>query len=258
MFLLEPQKTPWDLNFSVLGFPVRVHPLFWLFGLLVGGTGGGGKMMLLYLLVNFVSILIHELGHALMIRRFGREAYVVLYLMGGLAIEGSPNPYATSWRPGADRRTPWEQIYISAAGPAAQFILAGLIAVFVKAMGGDINVQFAFYVIPIFDVVPSRRISQELEIMLEAALWFNTWWAGVNLLPVYPLDGGQIAQQAFLMNDRHGGLVRSIQLSIITGIAMAIFSLRMESIYTMFLFGSLAFSNYMMYTQIHGRGGDRW
>jgi Zn-dependent protease len=257
VLLAEPQKTPWALHFSVLGFPVRVHPLFWVFGLLVGGIGDG-RMMLLYLLVNFVSILIHELGHALMIRRFGRESYIVLYMMGGLAIEGNPNPYASSWNPRADRRTPWEQIYISAAGPGAEFLLAGLIAVFVKAMGGDIRVEFAFYVIPIFDIIPGRRISRELELMLEAGLWFNTWWAAVNLLPVHPLDGGQIAQQFFLMNDPHSGLVKSIQLSIITGIGMAIFSFAMQSYFSMFLFGSLAFSNYMMYMQIHGRGGDRW
>lgn len=257
MFLLEPQKTQWDLNFTVFGFPVRVHPMFWLFGLLIGGTGNS-QIMLIGLLVRFVSILIHELGHALMIRRFGREAYIVLYMLGGLAIEGNPNPYASSWNPRSERRTPWEQIYISFAGPAAQLLLAGLIVVFTKAMGGRVDVTFYAYIIPHFDIEPSLRISRELEMLLEIALWFNTWWAVVNLLPIYPLDGGQIAQQLFLMNDSYGGLVKSLQLSIGTGVAAAIFSVSVGDIFGLFFFGSLAFSNYTMYTQIHGRGGDRW
>src|SRR5438132_973156 len=129
MLLAEPPRTPFDLNFQVLGFPVRVHPLFWLVGLLLGLGGGGedaGIRLVIWFAALFVSILIHELGHALMIRRFGRDAYIVLYAMGGLAIEGRPrdfSPFGSPWsidsassfqpRP----RSSNEQILISAAGP---------------------------------------------------------------------------------------------------------------------------------------------
>lgn len=255
MFLAEPQKTPWDLNFSVFGFPVRVHPMFWLFGLLIGGVGSS-QLMLIGLLVRFVSILIHELGHTFMIRRYGRESYIVLYMLGGLAIEGNPNPYASSWNPRGDRRTPWEQIYISFAGPAAQFVLAALIVVFVKGMGGDVRPNFIYYVFPNFQIVPGPRISHELHILLHIGLWFNTWWAAINLLPILPLDGGRIAEQLFVMQDPYGGLVKCIQLSMVTAIGMAIISF--GDMFSMLFFGSLAFSSYQMYTQIHGRGGDPW
>ena len=39
MFSMEPQRTDYDVNFHCLGFPVRVHPLFWLVGLILGANG---------------------------------------------------------------------------------------------------------------------------------------------------------------------------------------------------------------------------
>ena len=63
VFLAEPNQTPYDLHFSVLGFPVRVHPLFWLMGLIMGF--GDVMSVFISIVVAFVSILIHELGHAL-------------------------------------------------------------------------------------------------------------------------------------------------------------------------------------------------
>ena len=93
MLLAEPPRTQFDLNFQVLGFPVPRPP-----AVLAGGIAAGiyaaaaidGIWIIIWMLALFVSILIHELGHALMIRRFGREAHIVLYAMGGLAIEGRP------------------------------------------------------------------------------------------------------------------------------------------------------------------------
>jgi hypothetical protein len=65
VFLAEPPRTPWDLNFQVLGFPVRVHPLFWAVALLFGLSGNQKPVdMLLWVGTVFVSILVHEMGHA--------------------------------------------------------------------------------------------------------------------------------------------------------------------------------------------------
>ena len=63
------------------------------------------------------------------------------------------------------------------------------------------------------------------------------------------------------MRDPHGGMVRGLQLSIAVAIGVAIFSLTVmgrSGWFTALLFGSLAFSNYMTYMQIHGQGGNRW
>ena len=260
MLLVEPQKTQWDLNFAVLGFPVRVHPFFWLMCLIMGGVSDA-KFALLVILVFFVSILIHELGHALMFRRFGQEAHIVLYGMGGLAIPGSSNPYASSYHPRSERRTAQEQIYISLAGPVAQLILAGLLLVFVKMMGGNFVIVFIHKIIPLVVVAPSPRISENLADLLFVALQVNIGWAIINLLPVYPLDGGQIAMQLFMLHDAYGGRLKALQLSIgvaIAVVAFALIAMQRDGVFLALLFGSHAYSNYVMYTQFYGGGGGRW
>src|SRR5580765_3725125 len=148
VLIAEPPQTPWDVHFSVLGFPVRIHPLFWLVGILLGFNGGkdAGIHLLIWFVAFFSSILIHELGHALMIRRFGRPAHIVLYAMGGLAIEGRPSagfgsPWSFDSYTGfqSRQRTPGEQILISAAGPGIQFLLLGVIIALVYATGGIVT-----------------------------------------------------------------------------------------------------------------------
>jgi len=94
VFQLEPSRTPYDLNFQFAGVPIRVHPLFWLATAILGASSlqadsaesNAGMKLLVWLVVVFVSILIHELGHAFVMRYFGEVPHVVLYLFGGLAI----------------------------------------------------------------------------------------------------------------------------------------------------------------------------
>ena len=87
----EPQQTQYDLNFRLLGVPVRIHPWFWLMSAILGWdlvkTGPDGFLLLvLWIACVFVSILVHEFGHIFMGVVFGSRGHVVLYGMGGLAI----------------------------------------------------------------------------------------------------------------------------------------------------------------------------
>jgi stage IV sporulation protein FB len=87
--LAEPERTAYDLRFRFLGFPVRVHPYFWLLTILINGDSLlriGPEYLLMWVVVVFVSILIHELGHALAFRRYGADAEIILYAFGGLAV----------------------------------------------------------------------------------------------------------------------------------------------------------------------------
>ena len=77
--------TPYDLNFSLLGVPIRVHPLFWLAALVLG-LNLNPHQLPIWIAVVFVSIVVHEMGHALMIRSFGWQPSIVLYTFGGLAM----------------------------------------------------------------------------------------------------------------------------------------------------------------------------
>ncbi|MBX9581317.1 MAG: hypothetical protein K2X87_13490, partial [Gemmataceae bacterium] len=110
--LVEPDRTPYDLNFRLFGFPVRVHPLFWVVTVLFGSSAlrdFGPEYLLVWVVVVFVSILVHELGHAFAFRAFGTDAAVVLYGFGGLAVP---------WGGVAGR---WRRVAVSLAGPAAGF-----------------------------------------------------------------------------------------------------------------------------------------
>src|SRR5690349_4781192 len=113
-FFQEPGHTRFDLRFSIFGIPVRVHPLFWLMTLLFGGAVGNPITLLIWVAVVFISILTHELGHALTMRFFGQPARIILHLSGGLAIPDS-------WGHGSALTTN-EQILMLLAGPGAGFL----------------------------------------------------------------------------------------------------------------------------------------
>jgi Zn-dependent protease len=268
VLLAEPSRTQFDLNFSLLGFPVRVHPFFWLMGIVIGFSGSAtGTWIITCLLATFVSILIHELGHALMIRRYGREAYIVLYAMGGLAIEGRPrssDPFGNPWESyspdyGQRARTPNEQILISAAGPGIQFILAAVIAGVVLASGGTIHPEFqGFIPTPVPELGGGLAKYANLEDLAYVMLQINIFWALLNLLPVLPLDGGQIALQIMTQQDPWGGMQKALWLSVITGGVMAVVgALVMRQMFVMLMFGSLALSSFLTLQQMGGGGGRR-
>ncbi|MCH8921713.1 MAG: peptidase, partial [Planctomycetes bacterium] len=107
--MAEPPKTQFDLHFSLFGFPVRISPWFWAMSLLLGFRLGNPKLLLMWVGVVFVSILIHELGHALAMRYYGWNARITLYAFGGLA------SYESNWSMQQGHSSPKSQILISLA-----------------------------------------------------------------------------------------------------------------------------------------------
>jgi Zn-dependent protease len=239
----EPGQTQADLHFSVLGIPVRVHPMFWLVTAILGSAGSNtsAQRLLSWVAAVFLSILIHELGHALAFRRFGFEPWITLYGMGGLA---SSN---------ARRLDPRTDIAISLAGPAAGFVLA---AVIVGLMGlGGHPVRFLFGWPEIvhwrFDSIFNLR----LVTLVHDLLFVNIWWGLVNLLPIYPLDGGRVARSVFELSDSRDALRKSLWLSVITAGAVAAYGLSQRDYYLLLFFGYLAYQSYMLLEGMFGRGG---
>ena len=257
MFLTEPQPTPFDLNFRIGNIPVTVNPWFWLISLLFAGVGQvTGINLVIGIGVVFVSILVHELGHAITMRYFGEQARIVLYGMGGLAISGGTNVWELRSRRGA--RTRQEQIIISAAGPIAGFLLAGVVIAIIYAVGGWVDFAFnpshplVFYYVqePL-----GQTFSASAYYLISVALFVNISWGLVNLLPVYPLDGGQISRELFVLNDYRNGLTNSLWLSVFVGGAVAVYGLTQGDMWIGFLFGSLAFSSWQQLQSYGGGGG---
>jgi stage IV sporulation protein FB len=219
--------TPYDVRFRLFGIPVTVTPWFWLAGLIFGWSPDVGEhpsLLVITIGCLFISILVHEMGHALTALTFGWPPEVYLYGFGGLAV----------YRPTYGRTTA-RQVLISFAGPGAGFLLYGLIYVaaewFVKTD--------AF-----LDLSPNSR--SRVLVFFIVMEQINLYWGLVNLLPVLPLDGGRIAESLLIRFRPWDGPRLTVTLSIVVaGVAAFYFLLHREE-YGMFpglLFGLLAFSN---------------
>jgi Zn-dependent protease len=241
MLFQQLPPTRYDLRFSIAAIPVSVHPSFWLIALLFGASGDV-LLLPIWVLVVFVSILIHELGHAFAFRRYGQRSQILLYFGGGLTI-----PEPVYWGSGYANvgLSPNQQIFISLAGPGAGFILATLIILLVAGTGGSVITTwlFGFIPLPLNALLPfGGRI---LSVMISMLLWVNVFWGLINLVPVYPLDGGSVTRNVLIQADPIDGVRKSLWISVIAGglVALAGF-IFLRSIFMALLFGLLAFQSF--------------
>lgn len=247
MLLGEPPRTPYDLNFLLFGIPVRVHPLFWLVTLLLGSQQNDVAAVLTWVIAVFFSILVHEFGHALAMRAYRFRPWIVLYGLGGLT--GHDQKYGSDSRGAA----PLGQVLISAAGPAAGFLLAALLVLGLTLAGLGGSLEFfgpgRLKIIPQV-WLPNVRIGA----LLNDIFFICTLWGVVNLLPVYPLDGGHIAREVLLKLSPRQGIRLSLLLSMIAAGAMAAFGiLQWHDIFVGVFFGYLAYSSYATLAAYSGR-----
>jgi stage IV sporulation protein FB len=157
------------VTFRLFGFPVRVDTSAWLvFGLVILSRAGLGpeglKDGLVRAGVILVSILVHEMGHALVARGLGLGPVgILLHGFGGLTASSRPP-------------TPRQGLLLTAAGPGAGLLLAalslaGLLLLPAGAVGGAVLREF-------FGV--------------------NLFWSLFNLVPLHPMDGGVLLQHGLL------------------------------------------------------------
>jgi stage IV sporulation protein FB len=246
-FIEPEQRTQFDLSWRMFGIHVRVHPLFWLVACILGAgflEAYGATFLLLWVACVFVSVLIHELGHVLMGRVFGSWGHILLYGFGGLAIGSNDLP----------RR--WQRIAVLFAGPGAGFLLLGLVYL------------VEWYVQPDLNLEPPAR----LYVMrgLGMLMMINLWWGVLNLLPIYPLDGGQISWELFTAAAPRRGAQMALGLSFTLAALIALNCilgaydrspvpwLPVGGMYTAILFGMLAVENLMMLQQLSAPPSRPW
>lgn len=239
-----PPPTNYDLNFKIGAIPVRVHPLFWLVTLLLGSTGSLSTI-LIWVVVVFFSILMHELGHVLAMRLYGQDGSILLHAGGGLAI-----PTSYGWGRGRGSLPQREQIFISLAGPLAGFMIAAVVLGIVYLVGGIIVMEWFLFIIPLPQAfVPAAGFV--VNVFIQMMLWVNIFWGLINLLPIYPLDGGQVARHLFVGADPWDGVRKSLIVSLVAAGVMALVGLVfLRSVYMALLFGFLAFQSYQ---SLYGR-----
>jgi len=255
VLLAEPPKTQFDLFFSVFGIPVRVHPFFWLVSAIfgMGGAAGHPEILFIWMGAVFVSILVHELGHAIAMRYYGWKPSITLYAMGGLARYDSGYSSSSSSH---NRRGNQEfaQIVIAAAGPAAGFALAAITALATRLSGANLSFELGFPFMIHWNL--SGISSFSVLNLIHDLLFINIFWGLLNLLPVYPLDGGQISREVFMRYNSRDGMQKSLWLSVLTGAGLALFGLMvLNEFYIAILFAYLAFSSYQILKAYGGGGG---
>ena len=212
------------------------------------GLGGGEDPINLLIWVGcaFVSILIHELGHAVAALSHGWRPWITLYGFGGL----------TSYQP--TRHDARSQILISAAGPAAGFLFIAFVMAAVHVSGHPVqlfpNPQVSNLFPPWASFYPFASEN------FDALIWYlwqiNILWGLLNLLPIYPLDGGQIMRELCLLSNRNRGIERSLGISIFVSTAVAIASIMLLGrLFLAIMFGYLAYMSYMALQRYMGRGG---
>ena len=233
----DPGTTQYDLRFSILGIPVRVHPMFWLIGLLLGSGTPELLDVAIWVGCLFVSILVHELGHALVAKSYGWPPDIVLHGFGGFA-RYSPGFGYTRKR----------AIWISFAGPLAGF---GLFAI---VYGADLWIRAGLadgqpWAIKLLTGDTGNRILFAI-LQLE---YINLVWGLFNLLPVFPLDGGRICFELCDGRNSRSGQIRAYQIGIIAAGLAALYFANLEMYLAALMFGSLAYQNYQFYT--HAKRG---
>jgi Zn-dependent protease len=140
--------------------PVAIHPFFWLLAAMIGWAYSQNLMgTFIWVGIIFFSVLIHEFGHALTAVMFRQKAQIQLVALGGLTSYEGP------------KLRFWQQFLITFNGPLFGFFLF-LFATFMLQMKISVN--------PV--VIGILKWTQVA----------NFFWTIVNLLPVLPLDGGQL------------------------------------------------------------------
>ena len=152
---------------SVFGVPIRLHFTFLLLLVLLAAFGFNGTesgvMHVLYLGMLFLSVLLHEIGHAVVSTRFGiRTVEIVVFPIGGIArLERQPKPK--------------EELWIALAGPMVNLIIAVSLFVYIG------NTRGIGAILQPTDTNLTERIA-----------YGNLALAVFNMLPAFPMDGGRV------------------------------------------------------------------
>lgn len=204
-------------QFRFLNVPVSAHwthlVLLVVFsGLLQATNPLQTQAALGVMVIISISILLHEYGHASAFRKFGGRPRIFLHGFGGLATaEG--------------RFSRKDHLFIIAAGPGIQLVIAAIAW-------------------PIFVFFPPTQ--PLLNHWLAAVIWVNFFWAILNMLPIYPLDGGQFAETWFQGAFRKERGYAGAACAALVGLVLFQYT---GSLISLIFFGYLAWQNWQ-YSQL--------
>ena len=150
--------------FRLFNVPVRMHWTFLLLAIWIGSSLGVIPTLLL-----LGCVLAHEFGHVLVARKYGYYTHDVTAM--GLGMVANI---------GGDIKK--GELLIAAAGPAVNFVLAGLLYA--------LNGVLAHILYPELDMLSALNVYNTINIVMVGNIVLGLF----NLLPLFPLDGGRIVR----------------------------------------------------------------
>ena len=249
-------ETPYDLRFQLLGMPVRVHPLFWLVGAMLGWQNENIPAVLIWVGCVFASILIHEYGHGLMARAYGASPSIVLQAFGGLCIYH------------ADRQSPRQRLAVLLWGPGAGFAFCLVMMMAFSAVFGLTPAEHLAFVklrlwmepdpeifgsglVKLGYIRDTHALNARFEIYWDL-LQINIMWGLINLLPVWPLDGGQVTETVLSQVNPFNGRRWTHIISLVVAGLIAVLSYALtQDFFRSLFFAYFAVINYQMLDAIH-------
>jgi Zn-dependent protease len=216
-------KTSIDVDFSFF-------ILIAFFVILGYNPSRGIEYALIWIPILFISVLIHEMAHAAAIALFGFGAsHIVLGGMGGHTANEQMR-----------RARPWQDVVISLAGPASNFILFFIC-------------QFLYFSTQI------GHTDKMLKVLLPQMWTASVWWGLINLIPVPPLDGGHATRSFFRMflTERNSFII-STWIALIVGGAVVILGFKNGQFFLAFFLVMMIFRVWQawQYFREHGIPGD--
>lgn len=197
--------------YRIGGIPLAVSPFFFVTAGLIGYLMTGSLIgMLIGIVIIFFSILIHELGHALSSKAFGQNPRIELNAFGGLTYPEGPSI------------SKGREFIVVLMGPLFGFALAIFAYFVMRLVQGNVLATQIFY----------------------ATFVINFVWTVINLVPVLPLDGGQLLRIVFEKIFGPRGTSYACLVSMVLAGAVAIFSFIAGWLIGGILFFLFAFQNF--------------
>lgn len=243
-----------SLRFSIFGIPAEIQPSSWvilgLLGLSMYSTIPSPlQPTLIFVVVGMLTVLAHELGHALASRAFTRVTPIIIIgNLGGITYSPVPMP------------TRAKNFLMVLAGPVAGFALGLAIAVLLGVQIGDVWAAITIYVMEPLSFIPAVQVPMDSYIALGQAMEAGAvtrfalmlyssffmvcfWWTLFSLMPILPMDGGQL----LLTATNNPKLSAGIGLCI--GALLCLWFLMHGGIFMTLMLGWLAWYNWRILKQ---------
>jgi Zn-dependent protease len=197
----------------------------------------------------FLTVLVHEYGHGLMAKSFHCSPSIILWGGGGLCYSEM------------ERQTPQQRLAVVLMGPGAGFLLCGVVMLVVTTVFGVTPREHLSVVERLLGLPEDRQDyfltllklrTDTNSLVYRNLVWINLMWGLVNLLPVWPLDGGRISEILFSYFNPSQGARRAHILSLLVAGVLAFLAYTWTGdLFLTVFFAYFALVNFQILQSIH-------